>query len=198
MCCEYHQTTSPEVVRRHCLPEIVSGHCPPRQIAIYRVVSNGIVGAAIGRPPTNCNAICWFSAGKQLVIALRRCDFVEQNHADERCSPLRCVTKLPDKQELAGASICLRLDIFASQNRYMALPFDMPPLAARWMGTACPINGSLNIQTRERTGRSKMCNEYYPTTRLEIVSRHCPLDHRWVSISLRYCKGVLPVTCLNL
>ena len=28
-----------------------------------------------------------------------------------------------------------RLDIFASQNRYMALPFDMPPLAARGMDT---------------------------------------------------------------
>ena len=89
------------------------------QIAIYRAVAYGIVGAAIGRPPTNCNAICWFSAGKQSVIALRRCDFVKQNHADERhprvaslaplgqftfCSPLRCLTKLPDKRELAQFS----------------------------------------------------------------------------------------------
>jgi len=59
------------------------------------------VGAAIGRPPTNCVAICWFSAGKQLVIALRRCDFVKQNHTDEQCSPLRCLTNPPDKGQLA-------------------------------------------------------------------------------------------------
>ncbi|MBQ3147225.1 MAG: hypothetical protein IJB91_05800, partial [Oscillospiraceae bacterium] len=58
------------------------------QIAIYRAVVKRLVGAAIGRPPTNCNAICWFSAGKQSVIALRRCDFVKQNHTDEQCSPL--------------------------------------------------------------------------------------------------------------
>jgi len=70
-----------------------------RQIAIYRAVAYGIVGAAIGRPPTNCVAICWFSAGKQSVIAFWRCDFVLQNHPDERCSPLRRLTKLPDKRE---------------------------------------------------------------------------------------------------
>ena len=29
-------------------------------------------------------------------------------------------------------------------------------------------------------------------------SRFALLDYRWVSISLRYCMGVLPVTCLNL
>ena len=68
-----------------------------QQIAVYRGISYGIVGAAIGRPPTNCNAICWFSAAKQLFIALRRCDFVSQNHADEQCSPLQCLFELTDK-----------------------------------------------------------------------------------------------------
>ena len=71
-------------------------------ILVYRGVSLGFVGAAIGRPPTNCNAICWFSAGKQSIIALRRCDFVKQNHADERCSPLLSLTQLPEKWQFVG------------------------------------------------------------------------------------------------
>ena len=33
------------------------------QTFVCRGVSLGFVGAAIGRPPTNCNAICWFFAG---------------------------------------------------------------------------------------------------------------------------------------
>ena len=37
-----------------------------------------------------------------------------------------------------------------------------------------PTNGSSNISPRERTGRSEMCNEYRPTTSLEIVSGHRP------------------------
>ena len=51
-------------------------------------------------------------------------------------SALRSFTQLTGKRKLVRESICLRLDIFASQNRYMALPFDMPPLAARGMDTA--------------------------------------------------------------
>ena len=54
-----------------------------------------IVGAAIGRPPTNCVAICWFSAGKQCVIALRRCDFGLQNHAGDQWSPLHLRINCP-------------------------------------------------------------------------------------------------------
>ena len=59
-----------------------------RPIPVCRAVANGIVGAAIGRPSTNCIAICWFSAGKQCIIALWRCDFVAQNHAGGRWPPL--------------------------------------------------------------------------------------------------------------
>ena len=79
-----------------------------RPIPVCRAVANGIVGAAIGRPPTNCNAICWFSAGKQSVIAFRRCDFVSQNHPDERSSPLRCLTKRPNKRGLADCRFLLQ------------------------------------------------------------------------------------------
>ena len=57
MCNEYHQTISPESVRRHCLPEIVSGHCPletpvlkilPKQVFTFPVLYGNMYVVEIG------------------------------------------------------------------------------------------------------------------------------------------------------
>ena len=68
-------------------------------------------------------------------------------------------------------------DCIAFGDDFKLFPKEIPQLSIIHLRDSA-TNGSLNLQLRDRTGRSEMRNEYHQTTSPEIVSGHCPPDKR--------------------